>query len=189
MFSTEEEQQLQLLFGQNAANLETVLEVCSYIFEQAVYEDIAADRLRAELVSAGVKEAQADAFGRVWTGEGPSLVEACRSKPLGTPMVLDTIKWQMNLALAHTGLSRAKDTAALFELGLKSADESSVRLLFACCVRYWGVCLFSCHRTRSTSRFNSHMMSCTISLPALKPFSSNWMHYHKLVNGLKAVTP
>lgn len=122
IFTPEEETQLQGLLSISAAALHTILDVCSYILEQAAYREASAEALGKHLTAAGVGEAQVGAFQRVWAGEGASLVEKLRARTMGAPMLLHSAKWQMHLQLGQSGLTRSKDSRALFELGLRDAS-------------------------------------------------------------------
>ena len=123
IFSPEEEAQLQSLLALDGSKLSTILEGCSYILEQAAYHQTSASSLSKQLVAAGVQEAQAAAFGRVWKGEGAALVAKLRARSMGAPMVLNAAKWELHLQLGQSGLSRAKDARAMFELDLRDASN------------------------------------------------------------------
>ena len=126
IFSPEEEAQLQSLLALDGSKLSTILEGCSYILEQAAYHQTSASSLSKQLVAAGVQEAQAAAFGRVWKGEGAALVAKLRTRSMGAPMVLNAAKWELHLQLGQSGLSRAKDARAMFELDLRDASNVEV---------------------------------------------------------------
>ena len=126
IFSPEEEAQLQSLLALDGSKLSTILEGCSYILEQAAYHQTSASSLSKQLVAAGVQEAQAAAFGRVWKGEGAALVAKLRARSMGAPMVLNAAKWELHLQLGQSGLSRAKDARAMFELDLRDASNVEV---------------------------------------------------------------
>lgn len=68
---------------------------------------------------------------RVWDGEGAALVAKLRSRAMGAPMVLNKAKWQLHLQLGQSGLTRAKDSRAMFELDLRNAADVEVRGMLA----------------------------------------------------------
>ena len=73
---------------------------------------------------------QAEAFMRVWDGEGAALVAKLRSRSMGAPMVLNKAKWQLHLQLGQSGLTRAKDSRAMFEFDLRDAADVEVRIVW-----------------------------------------------------------
>lgn len=123
IFTPQEETQLQQLLSLDAHALHTILEGCSYILEKAAYHQAKARTLGKQLLAAGVTEAKATAFARVWEGEGKALVAKLRTRAMGAPMVLHAAKWEVHLQLGQSGLSRAKDSRAMFELDLRDADD------------------------------------------------------------------
>lgn len=125
IFSEAEEAQLQALLSLNATNLHTVLEVCSYVFEQGAYHNAGVDKLGAQLKLAGVIDDSVEAFQRVWGSDGAAFMAALKERTLGGPLVLSSTKWQMGMQLGSTGAARAQATASLFEFSLSNPDDAA----------------------------------------------------------------
>ena len=96
-----------------AADLETVLEACSYIFEQAAYQSISADKLGKHLNEAGMGAAQVASTVNVWATGSSALTQKLRERTLGGPKVLSSSSWRMQLEMGQSGLARVRAFSSL----------------------------------------------------------------------------
>merc|ERR1712137_6232 len=123
-FTEEEKEQLINVLGLEMAQLTSVLDACSFIFQQAAYYSLPPNRLANQLHEADLEQAQCIAFQKVWKVEGPSFISELKDQSL-VPKVLDTIKYQLHLQMAQSNLSRLKEPTALFEISLDSTDPEN----------------------------------------------------------------
>ena len=108
-----------------AVELDTVLDACAYIFEQAAYQAIGPEKLGANLLDVGLEEEQAQAAVNVWRVEAGALLSKLRTMTLGGPKILTGSNWRMHLQMGQSGLTRLSDPCAVFEMASADADASS----------------------------------------------------------------
>lgn len=56
-----------------------------------------------------------------------------RATPFGAPFLLHSAKWEMHLKLGQSGLGRARDASALFEMELTHAGATKVGVCVCVC--------------------------------------------------------
>eukprot|EP00743_Colponemidia_sp_Colp-15_P011183 GILK01012443.1.p1 GENE.GILK01012443.1~~GILK01012443.1.p1 ORF type:complete len:204 (-),score=31.55 GILK01012443.1:40-651(-) len=123
IFKDEEAEQLQDVLQLSAAEVDTVVHGCSYIFEQAAYRRANQKVLAENLQAAGLGDVQAQAFYRIWGTEGASYLEKLKEKPLGTPMLTD-VNWRLHLEMAQDDIYHQKEPVAIFNFGLDNSDST-----------------------------------------------------------------
>jgi len=121
-FSEEEEAQLCALFSFTQEQLDTVLDACTYIFEQAAYHNLKPERLTAYLVQAKLEQSQAEALGANWRDYRDVYLAKRRDHSFGAPLTLDDVSWRLQLSLADQSLSKTKDLNAIFNFTLANVD-------------------------------------------------------------------
>mmetsp|Transcript_379 Transcript_379/g.502 ORF Transcript_379/g.502 Transcript_379/m.502 type:complete len:207 (-) Transcript_379:1202-1822(-) len=123
-FSEEEKEQLVDVLGLNLSQLNSILDSCAFIFEQAAYYTLHPNRLARQLHEAELNETQCIAFQKVWKAEGNNFISELKEQSL-VPKVMDTVKYQLHLQMAQSNLSRLKEPTALFELTLNDTDPEN----------------------------------------------------------------
>jgi len=122
-FTPEEQEKLPRALQLNATDVQSVLDSCSLLFEQAAYFSLSEERLQMELETAGVGEQQIAAFSQVWGLEKDALLEKLSNSSV-VPKVLDGVNWRLHVAVARNNDSSSPVAAprALFELKVKDND-------------------------------------------------------------------
>ena len=88
VFNEDEIAQLCELFGLSNEAVHTLLDALSYIYEQAAYHLLSADKLKAQLSDVlQVAEPQGAAIAFVWGEQRESYMNNLRDRSFGTPMV------------------------------------------------------------------------------------------------------
>mmetsp|Transcript_2630 Transcript_2630/g.7255 ORF Transcript_2630/g.7255 Transcript_2630/m.7255 type:complete len:201 (+) Transcript_2630:124-726(+) len=119
-FSAEEQERLAEVLGLHEEQLATLMEICSFIFEQASYVQLSLQQLKEQLEKAGMQKDQNIAFLKVWDTEGSHLIEALKEKSV-VPDALDSVKWRLHLQTGTASLARLRTPTAIFELGMKNS--------------------------------------------------------------------
>lgn len=124
-FAEEEEGQLTTILKLSKSELTSVLDACTFIFEQCAYHSTTAQKLKEHLEKAGLHQPQAEAFINTWSKEKAQIIAHLRERTI-VPKSLEEIEWSLQMQLAHSSLSKLKQPVAIFELGLKSQDEDKL---------------------------------------------------------------
>jgi len=124
-FSEEEEEKLQAAFSLEKQDLHLVLEIISFILEQAVYHTVKPATLQQQLEALHLTPDKAEAFGNAWSSMGQETVEKFRQRILA-PHKLETVGWQLNLQMAHSAQAKLKSPQAVLQLGVSNEDSKSV---------------------------------------------------------------
>uniref|UniRef100_A0A8D0B6V7 COMM domain containing 10 n=1 Tax=Salvator merianae TaxID=96440 RepID=A0A8D0B6V7_SALMN len=121
-FTEEEEEKLQSAFSVEKQDLHLVLEMLTFILEQAVYHNLKPSVLQQQLVQSHVDNEKAEVFATAWAAAGPETVEKFRQRIL-SPQKLETIGWQLNLQMAQSTQAKQKSPQAVLELGVSNEDS------------------------------------------------------------------
>ncbi|XP_035930725.1 COMM domain-containing protein 10 isoform X2 [Halichoerus grypus] len=121
-FSEEEEEKLQAAFSLEKQDLHLVLEIISFILEQAVYHTVKPATLQQQLEALHLTPDKAEAFGNAWSSMGQETVEKFRQRILA-PHKLETVGWQLNLQMAHSAQAKLKSPQAVLQLGVSNEDS------------------------------------------------------------------
>mmetsp|Transcript_2865 Transcript_2865/g.6982 ORF Transcript_2865/g.6982 Transcript_2865/m.6982 type:complete len:213 (-) Transcript_2865:33-671(-) len=114
-FTGEEQTQLTGVLGLDERQLDTVLDVSAYIFEQAAYIQATTVQLKIHLERAGLSKEKNIAFLRVWESARPTLIENLKNRTI-VPRTLKDVSWQLHLQLSQSSLARVKTPSAIFQL-------------------------------------------------------------------------
>lgn len=124
-FTEEEETKLQSVFNLTQPQLTTLIEASTYIFEQATYFTVSANKLVAQLQLVSVAEPQAQAFGAVWSEHGDAYVKQIKSRLLGAPKVLSDVSWRLHMTLGNQSEAKATNLTSFFNLNTTEVDGST----------------------------------------------------------------
>ncbi|XP_076995010.1 COMM domain-containing protein 10 isoform X2 [Tamandua tetradactyla] len=124
-FSEEEEEKLQAAFSLEKQDLHLVLEIISFILEQAVYHNVKPAALQQQLENIHLRQDKAETFVNVWSTMGQETVEKFRQRIL-SPHKLETVGWQLNLQMAHSAQANLKSPQAVLQLGVSNEDSKSL---------------------------------------------------------------
>lgn len=129
-FNTEEQEKLPRALNLNATEVQSVLDSCSLLFEQAAYFSLSGERLQMELEAAGVGEQQIAAFCQVWAIERDALLEKLSNSSV-VPKVLDSVNWRLHVAVARNNdpSPPVAEPRAIFELKVKDNDHHTTENL------------------------------------------------------------
>uniref|UniRef100_A0A8D0BCZ3 COMM domain containing 10 n=1 Tax=Salvator merianae TaxID=96440 RepID=A0A8D0BCZ3_SALMN len=128
-FTEEEEEKLQSAFSVEKQDLHLVLEMLTFILEQAVYHNLKPSVLQQQLVQSHVDNEKAEVFATAWAAAGPETVEKFRQRIL-SPQKLETIGWQLNLQMAQSTQAKQKSPQAVLELGVSNEDSKNMEKVF-----------------------------------------------------------
>ena len=117
-FSPEDEARLCEAFSLGADAMSLLLGVCTFIFEQAAYATTAPEKLRSELLAAGVDEAPAELFATVWKGGAAECIRQLKERPALAPLHLAGVDWQLGVATATSTGGRTQEARSTLELSL-----------------------------------------------------------------------
>ena len=124
-FSTGETEQLREAFGLGESDLELLLGVGAFIFEQAAYSITPPETLRTELLDAGLAEEAALACSTVWLGGAAECVQALKERSVLAPASLAGLDWQLRLGTAHSNGGRTPAGHAVLQLELERQVPAS----------------------------------------------------------------
>ncbi|PRP87683.1 hypothetical protein PROFUN_02383 [Planoprotostelium fungivorum] len=120
-FTTAEKEQLQNVFSLKAADVQAVIDSCSFIFEQAAYYAVKSDIFGFQLEKSGFSSGKVNAFQNVWSDGASDLLSRLRKQTL-IPQQLSDVSWRFHMQMAQSTLSKLKEPSALFRLHLKSTS-------------------------------------------------------------------
>ena len=124
-FSNAETEQLREAFGLGESDLELLLGVGAFIFEQAAYSITPPETLRTELLDAGLAEEAALACSTVWLGGAAECVQALKERSVLAPASLAGLDWQLRLGTAHSNGGRTPAGHAVLQLELEHQVPAS----------------------------------------------------------------
>ena len=122
LFSDDEHQQLQKLFGLSFDELNLVLDGCSFIFEQAAFTSTGPETLYGVLLEAGFDQIHSKVIGKLWAEEAPTFIEKLKNRTLGAATLVDT-DYHLNLTLGINDLTRLQEPSAIFEFSVTDPDK------------------------------------------------------------------
>ncbi|XP_076995014.1 COMM domain-containing protein 10 isoform X5 [Tamandua tetradactyla] len=134
-FSEEEEEKLQAAFSLEKQDLHLVLEIISFILEQAVYHNVKPAALQQQLENIHLRQDKAETFVNVWSTMGQETVEKFRQRIL-SPHKLETVGWQLNLQMAHSAQANLKSPQAVLQLGVSNEDSKNISVSRLSCFCY-----------------------------------------------------
>ena len=113
------------VFELDAAQLELLLGICTFIFEQAAYATTPPDKLRDELMAAGLEEEHANAFGAVWQNGAADCVAALKERSTSiAPLQLASVDWQLCVGSAGSGGYRGQAPHTVLQLDLEAPSPA-----------------------------------------------------------------
>mmetsp|Transcript_17559 Transcript_17559/g.19756 ORF Transcript_17559/g.19756 Transcript_17559/m.19756 type:complete len:204 (+) Transcript_17559:36-647(+) len=125
VFSEKEQTKVLKLFSIAPLELDTIMDASSYIFEQAAYHNLNAQKLAGHLAAAGVAQPQAQAFGVAWDERREAFLTKLRNHTLGAPLVLNSVDWRLQLTMGQQTLTKTKDINTIINFGIGSADAEA----------------------------------------------------------------
>mmetsp|Transcript_19613 Transcript_19613/g.30731 ORF Transcript_19613/g.30731 Transcript_19613/m.30731 type:complete len:204 (-) Transcript_19613:172-783(-) len=123
VFSEGELEQLQEHLSLTSAELDTVLEACSFFLERSAYHVVKAPDLSAHLQAAGVAQTHARAFSAVWQSEAPELLQRLRSAQLSGIPALQHVDWALHLQAASSSQTKVAEPRVVMNLNLSTAED------------------------------------------------------------------
>mmetsp|Transcript_40384 Transcript_40384/g.99157 ORF Transcript_40384/g.99157 Transcript_40384/m.99157 type:complete len:222 (-) Transcript_40384:2460-3125(-) len=126
-FSDDERERLVAVLGvSGAADVDLLLSVCQFVFEQAANYAIGDDVLLSQLQRGGVNEQHARVFAEAWKSGGAKMRAALVEQSLA-PARLERVDWRLHLQLAQKASTRINEPVALvnFELGVDAPGAAS----------------------------------------------------------------
>eukprot|EP00466_Bigelowiella_natans_P012044 jgi/Bigna1/128600/aug1.7_g3308 len=140
IFTTEEEEQLATILGLKSDQLDKVLSLSRYVFEQAAYQNSSASNLLESLTkSAGMTTELATVFSRVWHDTRRVLIKKLQKYTLGAPQpilsfdvqVLKDTDWRFHLNMSSHAMQKEKELKAVLRLSLGQESELSPSSTFS----------------------------------------------------------
>mmetsp|Transcript_20437 Transcript_20437/g.24535 ORF Transcript_20437/g.24535 Transcript_20437/m.24535 type:complete len:217 (+) Transcript_20437:214-864(+) len=133
-FSTSEEAQLQEMLGLSEEDVNRVLALCSYTFQQAAYQGAAPQVVSEHMTAAGANATQEKCFTHIWSQAGGAVVKALRDQKFGAVGRLEHVSWWVQLADLNSSSKEAtqqsSDTvdepsiSAVLQLDVSPADNN-----------------------------------------------------------------
>ncbi|EFC49506.1 hypothetical protein NAEGRDRAFT_45670 [Naegleria gruberi] len=118
-FSSLEKERLLETFPmiKNDKLLVLLIDGCSYVFEQALYNALNPEKLFQELTESqsGISETHAQAFQEAWRVKGREYMNTAKEHTLGGPVVLENFDWRLQMQISESDLSKMKIPNVLFE--------------------------------------------------------------------------
>ncbi|KAF0984404.1 hypothetical protein FDP41_000303 [Naegleria fowleri] len=118
-FTEQERERLLETFPmiKNDKQLVLLIDGCSYVFEQALYNTLNPEKLFQELIDSqsGISETHAQAFQEVWRKQGREYMNSAKEHTLGGPVKLDHFDWRLQMQISESDLSKMKIPNVLFE--------------------------------------------------------------------------
>ncbi|EDV26314.1 uncharacterized protein TRIADDRAFT_54176 [Trichoplax adhaerens] len=125
IFTEEEENKLQTSLGiEEKKDLQLILDILSFIFEQAVYHVAKPAVLKQQLLNIDLDEVKVDAFIEAWSTNAKNVIDRVRQRNFINNQ-LEDINWQLNLQLAQSEKTKMKAPNAILELGIRSEDKNT----------------------------------------------------------------
>eukprot|EP00009_Paramoeba_aestuarina_P004110 CAMPEP_0201521024 /NCGR_PEP_ID=MMETSP0161_2-20130828/13841_1 /ASSEMBLY_ACC=CAM_ASM_000251 /TAXON_ID=180227 /ORGANISM="Neoparamoeba aestuarina, Strain SoJaBio B1-5/56/2" /LENGTH=200 /DNA_ID=CAMNT_0047919579 /DNA_START=58 /DNA_END=660 /DNA_ORIENTATION=+ len=128
-FSKEEEERLMEVLSLSGAELKDLMDISSFIFEQAAYVQLSLAQLKEQLTKANIADQQNLAFLRAWESHGRDLINSLKNKSV-VPQKLTDSHWRLHLQTGQTSLARVKAPTAIFQFDL--TDDAGKNDSFVC---------------------------------------------------------
>jgi hypothetical protein len=124
LFTDEELSQLRSRFIVSGPSLQTLLNGCSYAFQQAAFTGTSPDALLNILVDdAGFDEEHAKAMCTCWASESAEYIARLKKTTLGSRQMTG-LNYHLNVSMGDSNLLRLQEPTALFEFSLNLNDQS-----------------------------------------------------------------
>ncbi|KAL9650843.1 hypothetical protein ABK040_004918 [Willaertia magna] len=129
-FSQVEKERLLELFTsiKNDKQLILLIDACSYVFEQALYNSLNPEKLYQELIDSqtGILDTHAQAFQEAWKKQGREYLNQARERhSLGGPVTLENFDWRLQMQLSQADMTKIKTPCALFEFTTLDASQKN----------------------------------------------------------------
>lgn len=108
--------------GVSSDELATIISGSKYVWDQACFFNLSAEKLQHQLLENHMSEENATTFAQVWHKFRVPLVEKLREHTFGTPLALADLEWRLQVSMAHDKLSKTKHVNTILDLHL--ADPS-----------------------------------------------------------------
>mmetsp|Transcript_37195 Transcript_37195/g.72115 ORF Transcript_37195/g.72115 Transcript_37195/m.72115 type:complete len:210 (-) Transcript_37195:64-693(-) len=118
IFTVDEEQQLAGILGLDQSELEMMLSLSRYVFEQAAYHNSSASNLMKSLQEAGMVDTAAEAFATVWKASRGGMIKKLQRYTLGTPKVLTGTDWRFRLKMSTKSIEKEKELKSVLRMTL-----------------------------------------------------------------------
>lgn len=125
IFNDKEREQLCNLFTLSESDLETVLQACAYVYEQAAYHTIHPNNLNQAMLDAGMDDEHAQVIATVWSENATSFVAELKKHTMAGPQQLLGSEYQLHLTMGDSELTRLQEPKAIFDFRLGNPDASN----------------------------------------------------------------
>lgn len=105
----------------SSQDLQLIVNVSTYIYEQAAFKNLSAGKLKGHLDEGGMEEAQSTSIAKAWMDNKEPYLSKLRSHSLGAPGTLNRTDWRLQLNLGDQNLSKLKAPNALFNFNMSTA--------------------------------------------------------------------
>ena len=127
-FTPEEEVKLQKVFRTDKDGVDTIIDTCSYIFQQFAYNNVSSlEKATSSLAERGMDEPHRSIFVETWGQHGKTYLAHLRQHRLGGPTVLRDIDCQVRLRMTDSATAVQHDPSAILQLVLGCADTPEER--------------------------------------------------------------
>jgi hypothetical protein len=101
------------------------------------------------------------------------------------PLELGNIGWRLYLQIGQNSLSRMREPSAIFDLELKSPDDSINVLLLCLSSFFWKefcsfLFLFANRKSRNMFNWSLPTENCMSSFPSSKSFKNSWIVFNNV---------
>uniref|UniRef100_A0A0D6R9L8 COMM domain-containing protein n=1 Tax=Araucaria cunninghamii TaxID=56994 RepID=A0A0D6R9L8_ARACU len=129
---------LQEVLGLSTEELQSLIDACTFTFEQAAMNSASVTKLIDNLKLFGLSSFSVAVFQDLWMRSGPSLIIAFREKPFGAPGTsqLVDVQWRVHMQVAsseerqHEPMGILQMNLSTPEKGYKTSGEKSFALEF-----------------------------------------------------------
>ncbi|XP_057846138.2 uncharacterized protein LOC131055811 isoform X1 [Cryptomeria japonica] len=138
-FNEVESSKLQEVLGLSSEELQSLIDACTFAFEQAAINSLSVTKLVDSLNLSGLSSSSIAVFQDVWMRSGHALVIAFHEKPFGAPgnSQLVDVQWRVHMQVASSNKRQHEPVGILQmnlstpEKGHQSSGEKSIALEFS----------------------------------------------------------
>mmetsp|Transcript_161 Transcript_161/g.267 ORF Transcript_161/g.267 Transcript_161/m.267 type:complete len:202 (+) Transcript_161:139-744(+) len=130
-FSEEESERLLEVLNLNSFELKDLVEISSFIYEQAAYVQLTLPQMKEQLEKAGLQTDQNRSFLKVWEANAPELISGLKSRSV-VPKRLESTHWRLHLQTGQSELARVKVPTAIFHFNLHDQNSAQTNDSFVC---------------------------------------------------------
>ncbi|KAH9331329.1 hypothetical protein KI387_003437, partial [Taxus chinensis] len=124
-FNEVESSKLQEVLGLSSEELQSLIDACTFAFEQAAINSVSVTKFVDSLKLSGLSSSSLPVFQDLWMRSGPALVIAFNEKPFGAPgnSQLVDVQWRVHMQVASSNERQQREPIGILQMNLSTPEK------------------------------------------------------------------